>query len=174
MTDNSINSIGSTSAVSSKSSSSASKISAETKAKLQALGLDPTKYTTEAQAQAAIAQAQQGVQQTGQAGGGGNKEEMEAIKSDAQSLAAQVGASYDSNAKVPDIMAAISDKINSLQAEAGDDPVKLQQVKADEDQFETISNSISTMETQKQTAQAQLNGSMDGLARYNKVGLNLQ
>ena len=171
----SISSIGSsksTSAASSTSSSTAAqKLTDETKKKLQDLGVDTTSITTEAQGQIALLQALQQAQTAEKhppEGIGGNGE-MESIKAQASALAAQVGATVSSNDKLPDIMDKISTAINSLQSQAGTDEAKLSQVQSYQSQYDAISGTLSQMQAQHAQKEAQMSGSMEGLASQNKL-----
>lgn len=166
---NSIGGAGASSSVASSSSSSAQKLTDETKRKLEELGVDTSSITTEAQGQIALMQAMQtqGGEKSGH--GGGNKEEMESLKAEATSLAAQVGVAVSSDEKLSDIMDAIPQAISNLQAQAGTDEAKLSQVKAYQDEFDAISGSLNDMQAQKQASQAKLTGSLAGMAQSNQI-----
>lgn len=161
----SINAITSTSGYSSISSSS-SALSEETKKKLKALGLEPTEYTSEAEAKAAIAKAlaqQQGIEKPPQ---GSNPEET--IINEAVELAAAVGVSGISKQdKMDDILDKISQKINEMQESAGSDQTKQANVKNFKDQYTEISD-----EYQKLHASKNMTGA-NAIANYNKVALGL-
>lgn len=161
MSIDSINSVNSASA--SSSSSSTSKLSEETKKKLQALGLDPTKYTSEAQAQTAITEAQN-KQASNKPAAPSN---FQTIKNEVQDLASKMGIIPGANDKINDIMANISDKITELQATAGTDSAKLAQVSDYNSQYTTISNELAQMEAAKNMTGA------SAMANYNKAALGL-
>lgn len=162
MTD-SINAVNSTSAASSASSTS-NKLTAATKAQLEALGVDTTYIKTESDGQIALKQAQASQTQKAQANGGSSASK-ESIKAQIQSLASQVGVSVSQTDKPEDILTKISEKISSLRAEAGNDQSKLAQIEQYQQQYESLSGQMLSM----QTSQAQLAASMSGLANYNKA-----
>lgn len=181
MTDaiSAVSSTGATSKTGSTSSiSSTTPLTAETKAQLQALGVDTTGITTEAQGQTALLQAQLQQAQQGQQGkkahGGGNKAEMEALKSQALSLASKLGVSVSSDAKLDDIVSAIGPAIEAKMSAAGNDPAKLAEIQELQSEYNELSSAMSNMQaqhSQQQASQSQLTNSMDALARYNKVSL---
>lgn len=153
----------STSSLSSTSSSS-SALSDDTKKKLEALGLDPTKYTTEAQAQAAITAAQEKQAQQSQQGGSNS---YESIKTEVNSLASTMGIEVGSNDKLEDILDKISTQITTLQASAGTDATKLADVNNYQAQYTTITSELSKIEAAKNMTGA------SALANYNKAALGL-
>lgn len=156
-----------TSSSSSSSSSSASKLTEETKRKLEALGVDTTNITTETQGQIALLQAQQ--QQAQQNPEGGNKAEMESIKSQATALAGKLGVSVSSDEKVPDIMSAIGSALNAKVSAAGNDQAKIAEVQELQAEYDSISSSLSNMQTQQaQRAQA-ISSNLTNLANQNKI-----
>lgn len=146
-------------------SASSSVLSDDTKKKLQALGLDPSKYTSEAQAQQAIQDAQTKQESTRQSG---NKGSFETIKTEVQELAGSMGISAGSNDKISDIMSSISDKISELQSSAGSDQTKLSQVNSYNSQYTSITNEIAQMEAAKSMTGA------TALANYNKIALGIK
>ena len=156
------------------SSSSSQKLTEETKSKLQALGLDPSKYTTEAQGQKALTEAQ--AAQNSQAAQAGAQHQHaphggeSSIKAEVQALAAQIGIPVGSKDKISDILANVSEKISELKASAGNDPTKLAQVNSYQSQYTAISGEIA----QKQSSESKLTGSLQGLANYNKIALGLK
>lgn len=175
-----INAIGSTSAVSGSSpvSSANTKLTAETKSKLEALGVDTTNITTEAQGQIALLQAQQQQQihHGHKAHSGNDKAEMETLKSEATSLAAKVGITVSSDEKVSDIVAAIGPVIEAKVAAAGNDQSKIAEAQELQGEYGLLSASLSNLEaqhSQAQASQAKLSSSMDGLANYNKASFKL-
>ena len=80
-------------------------LSSSTKQKLEALGIDPASVTSEAQAQALIAQAEatKHQQNSGQQQQGGNSSEQE-LMSEAKDLASTVGVTVSSNDTLDDII----------------------------------------------------------------------
>jgi hypothetical protein len=163
MTD-AINAVNSSSQASSNDSSTA--ITDDTKKELQALGLDPSKYTTEAQAEQAITQAQSQQQQGAQKSGGSN---IGTIKTEVQGLASKMGVSIGTNDKMSDILSKISDKLGDLQSSAGNDPTKLSQFNSYQSQYTSISSELSQMEASR----SKITNGLDQMADSNKKALGL-
>lgn len=163
MSINSINKVSSAQSASTSSTSS-SNLSKETIKKLKALGLDPSDYATEAEAEAAIAQAQNKNQIPNQANGI-DKEAI--IRADAEGLAYLVGVSVYKNDKVSDIINNISDKISSLKESAGSDETKLSEIASYQSKLDALSNKYA----EKETSKSMLSNSMEALANYNKASL---
>lgn len=164
----SINSINSVSGAGSASSSSSSKLLDETKDKLKQLGLDPSKYTSEAQAQAAITQAQAQIQQQGaNKSAENNNQDKGSIKTQIQSLASKMGVVVGNNDKPKDILANISSKLDELKSAAGTDPTKLSELNEYQSQYTSISNEIA-----KKEAANNMTGA-NALANYNKASMGL-
>lgn len=160
---NAINSVSSLGTLGTTSGASSSKLSEDTKKKLQALGLDPTKYSCEAEAQAAItAFIQQQQQQEGTKKTGGNGE-IKTIKSEVQSLASEMGISVGNNDKIGDIMDKINEKISELQSSAGSDNNKLSLVNDYNNKFSAISSELDQLKAAKNMTGA------TALANYNKA-----
>jgi len=165
------------SAASSSPSSVAPKLTNDTKQKLDALGVDTSSITTEAQGQIALLQAQQQQPQNGQSGGekhhsGSGKAEMEAMKSQATELAGKVGVTVSSDEKLDDIMAAIGPAISAKVSAAGNDQTKLNEVQELQSEYDTLSSSLTTMQSQHaQSAQGTqaINSSLNNMAVQNKV-----
>lgn len=89
-------------------------LSTLTKQKLEALGIDPTSVTSEAQAQTLITQAEAARQNSsGQQQQGGNSSEQELL-SEAKSLATTVGVTVSSNDSLDDMIDKISSKIQIM------------------------------------------------------------
>jgi hypothetical protein len=167
MTDT-ISAVSSASSTSSSSSSS-TKLTAATKAKLEALGIDTTNIATESEGQITlkVAEAKQEATQKAQSSSSNSSEES--IKTEAKSLATSMNVSVSDNDTTSDILDKISEKLTSLQQDAGDDKVKLAELGNYQQQYEALTGQYSSM----QTSQAQLSNSMSALASYNKVYQNL-
>lgn len=163
MTD-AISSINSSS-VSSTSSSSSSAVKEETKKKLKALGLDPSKYTTETQAQAALTQAQEAQAAKQQKPTQGTSEDT--IKDEISSLAANIGVSVGTNDKIDDIMDKVSAKIDELTSHAGTDSTKKSEADNYQKQYTTIANEYAQMQAAKNMTGA------TAMANYAKFALGL-
>ncbi len=177
---NSIGSGASSSASASSNLSSVQKLTDDTKSKLQALGVDTSTITSEAQGQIALLQAQQ--QQQAQGGekhhGGAGKAEMDSLKSEATSLASKLGISVSADEKLSDIMAAIGPAVDAKVSAAGSDQTKIAEAQELQAEFSTISSSLSTMEAQRQqgaksTQAAQgaqaIDSSLANMATQNKI-----
>lgn len=151
----------------SSSSSSSTKLTDATKAQLEALGIDTTNITTEADGQAAL-KAAEANKETAKMSQASNPSE-DSIKTDAKSLASELGVSISDDDTTDDILDKISSAISQLREAAGDDQTKLAEVEKYQDEYDTISGDYTNM----QTSQAQLTNSMSGLASYNKIYQNL-
>lgn len=161
-----ISSISSSSAAS-VGGNSGSKLSKKTKEKLIELGLDPTKYATEAQAQAAIAAALQAQQPQQAQGAQGDSNSMSTMEDSIKSLASKMGVSVGNNDKVDDILNGISSKITELMASAGTDESK----KSEANAFQMEYDILSTEYSQAKAAQNMTGAS--AMASYNKASLGL-
>lgn len=168
MTNDSISSITSTKPISSSDSASI-KLTNATKVKLEALGINTTNIKTEIQGQAALRTAEEKRKALQKLKTESANRSQEVIKTEAKSLAAQVGASVSDDDSVSDILIKVASKVNDLKASAGDDSTK--QAEADQDQakYEALANEYSSV----QAAQSKLSGSMDGLAQLNKIYQNI-
>lgn len=168
----SINSINSTSAAaSSLGVSKCNTISEETKKKLEALGLDPSSVTSEAEAQALITAAQEAQSQnnTGSQDKGGGKSSANDILTDTKQLAKEVGVSVADNDKIDDILDNISIKVSKMIAEAQCDPAKM---KPAEDFQSRLSVLIDENESLKTSMQSMFTA-MNMVSISNKLALGL-
>lgn len=168
----SINSISTTS-VNYSDISQLSKISEATKRKLQALGIDPSSVTSEAQAQTLIASAQQRqqVQQTQQSSNEKKTTSSESeLISQAKTLASKMGVSVSSNESLSDILSTLSSKISSMSAQANGDAVKLQEIKQFQSELYSIQSQYSTVQQNDNS----LYTAMNMTANMNKYMLGLQ
>lgn len=148
---------------------SASALSEDTKKKLKALGLNPSNYTSESQAQAAIkaAEAKKAETQKPQGAAPSGGTDMQTVHDEAKSLASEMGVYVGTDDTMDDILAGISDKINELKASAGTDAGKLEEV----EDFESRYNSISDDYTQVKSAKNMTGAS--ALAAYNKAAFGI-
>lgn len=172
MTD-SVNAVGSASEVKEATSinsatNTAPKLTDETKAKLKALGVDTTNITSEAQGQIALVQAQ-AKKEVAHKSKTGENQPQEAIKSEAQSLASELGVTVAKGDSIDTILSNISNAISKLQADAGSDETKLSAVKNYQAKYDSISSSYTSM----QASHSKLDKSMSSLASYNKIYQNL-
>ncbi|MEI8128246.1 MAG: hypothetical protein WCG95_01385 [bacterium] len=158
-------------------SNSSIAISSNTKKRLQSLGLDPSKYVTEVEAQQAIFKAQQSTVNNsktqgncqpctncGKCGKSGTSS-LNATIADIKDLASKMGIPVGNNAKIGDLITTISDKITALEATAGKDPTKLLELDSYKAKYALIANQLSTM------ASAQSMSGATILANYNKASL---
>lgn len=173
------NAISSISSSAASSSSSTTTLSSDTKKKLQVLGLDSSKYKTEAQAQEAITQAQSQTSGTQTVKGGcasctncgkcgkGSTTNISSIQTSAKDLASKMGVSVGTKDELPDILSKISDKISELESSAGSDSTKLSDVDSYKKQFQTLAGKF-----EKISASQNMTGA-SALASYNKAALGL-
>lgn len=160
-----INAVNSVKTINFTSSSSTTKLSEDTKKKLKELGLDPAQYSSEAEAQAAIAaklHQQQGIDKK-HSGDNGFKR----IEEEAQALAAQMGISVGSKDKIYDIMGKISDKISELESSAGSDKIKLAQVNDYSNRYRAIADELAQLQAAQNMTGA------TAMGNYNKASLGL-
>lgn len=164
---NSINAISSSS-ISNSGSSSSTALSEETKAKLQALGIDTKDIKTEAKGQEELKEAKE--KQSAQKAAPAKKDNSEkTMKTEAQDLASQVNVPVGNNDTMDTILSNISTKLDELKSSAGTDPTKL----ADVDNYQKQFASISSEYSQMQVSKAMISNSLQGLAAYNKAALGL-
>ena len=149
---------------------SAIALSAATKAKLEALGIDTKNIKTEAQGQAILIAIEKRKKELHGILGVPEHPPKDTVKDEAKNLAAAVGISVSDNDPTDEILNKIAAKINQLKQGAGDDKEKLAQVAQFESKYEEISGQVSN----SQAAKAKLSGSMDALANMNKIYQNLK
>lgn len=162
----SVSSAVSLNSASSSSSSSASTLSDATKAKLKALGLNPSDYKTEAEAQSAItqAQAQETVKKEHDAR---NSATEQSIKMEAQSLAAELNVDISNTDTMDDIITKLTDAISSI--DGSSDTTKANQANAYQQQLQSISQEYQNFTS----SQSMLSNSLSAMAAYNKVAHGL-
>ncbi len=165
----SVNSVSSTT-TSIQTTEKESELSSATKAQLEALGIDPSTVSSEAQAQALIANAQSASFQSMIS----SNEEQEQTSStedmylqEAKALASTVGATYDSDDSLEDILSSISDRLNQMMNAAGMNPSQMQMIQMYQTQLEQISSGYS------QAQASSLYSSMDLMSNNNKYSLGL-
>ena len=143
-------------------------LSSTTKLKLEALGIDPSTVTTEAQAQTLIAQAEAAKQQNnaGQQQQGGNSSEQELL-SEAKNLATEVGVTVSSNDSLDDIVDNISKEIQVM-LNSGDQS-KVSSAQSYQAQLASISGRAETI----QSTQQNIFNAMDMISVSNKYALGL-
>ncbi|MFA7658481.1 MAG: hypothetical protein WCY19_03515 [Candidatus Gastranaerophilaceae bacterium] len=167
MASDSISSVNGTNSANGSSTSTA--LTAATKAKLEALGINTKNITTEAQGQTLLKTAQVKTEAMKKAKDSQKNSSKNSLKTEVKSLASEVGASISDNDTIDGILNKISSKISELRQSAGDDKVKLAEIQQYQSRFEAVSSQYSD----RQAAQAQLSGSMNGLANLNKIYQNL-
>ena len=143
-------------------------LSSSTKQKLEALGIDPTTVTSEAQAQALIAQAEatQHQQNSGQQQQGGNSSEQELL-SEAKFLASTVGVTVSSNDTLDDIIDNISAEIQVM-LNSGDQS-KVAAAQGYQSQLSSISDRADSI----QSTQQNIFNAMNMVSISNKYALGL-
>lgn len=143
-------------------------LSSTTKLKLEALGIDPSTVTTEAQAQTLIAQAEAAKQQNnaGQQQQGGNSSEQELL-SEAKNLATEVGVTVSSNDSLVDIVDNISKEIQVM-LNSGDQS-KISSAQSYQAQLASISGRAEAI----QSTQQNIFNAMDMISVSNKYALGL-
>lgn len=143
-------------------------LSSTTKLKLEALGIDPSTVTTEAQAQTLIAQAEAAKQQNnaGQQQQGGNSSEQELL-SEAKNLATEVGVTVSSNDSLADIVDNISKEIQVM-LNSGDQS-KISSAQSYQAQLASISGRAEAI----QSTQQNIFNAMDMISVSNKYALGL-
>ena len=161
----SISSIGS--AAASLSTHKIEELSSSTKQKLEALGIDPTTVTSEAQAQSLIAQAEatKHQQNSGQQQGGNSSEQE--LLSEAKSLASTVGVAVSSNDTLDDIIDNISAEIQVM-LNSGDQS-QISQAQGYQAQLAEISDRADSI----QTTQQNIFNAMNMVSISNKYALGL-
>ena len=143
-------------------------LSSSTKLKLEALGIDPTNVTSEAQAQSLIAQAEATKQQhnSGQQQEGANSSEQELL-SEAKTLASAVGVSVSSNDSLDDIIDNISAEIQVM-LNSGDQS-KISAAQGYQSQLASLSDRVDSV----QNTQQNIFNAMDMVSISNKYALGL-
>lgn len=143
-------------------------LSSSTKLKLEALGIDPSTVTSEAQAQTLIAQAEAAKHQNnaGQQQQGGNSSEQELL-SEAKNLASQVGVTVSSNDSLDTIIDNISKEIQVMLNSC--DKSKMATAQG----FQTQLASISGRAESIQSTQQNIFNAMDMISVSNKYALGL-
>lgn len=143
-------------------------LSSSTKLKLEALGIDPTTVTSEAQAQTLIAQAEatKHQQNAEQQQGGGNSSEQELL-SEAKSLASTVGVTVSSNDTLDDIIDNISAQLQVMLNSS--DQSKISQAQSYQAQLANISDRADSI----QSTQQNIFNAMNMVSISNKYALGL-
>ncbi len=164
----SISSINSTQSAAVSTYKTQEELSSSTKMKLESLGIDPTTVTSEAQAQALIAQAEatKNQQNAGQQQGGGNSSEQELL-SEAKSLASTVGVTVSSNDTLDDIIDNISAQLQVMMNSG--DKSKISQAQSLQTQLASISDRADSI----QSTQQNIFNAMNMVSISNKYALGL-
>lgn len=164
----SISSINSTQSAAVSTYKTQEELSSSTKLKLESLGIDPTTVTSEAQAQALIAQAEatKNQQNAGQQQGGGNSSEQELL-SEAKSLASTVGVTVSSNDTLDDIIDNISAQLQVMMNSG--DKSKISQAQSLQTQLASISDRADSI----QSTQQNIFNAMNMVSISNKYALGL-
>lgn len=143
-------------------------LSTSTKQKLEALGIDSSSVTTEAQAQTLIRQAEAAQKQNSseQQQQGGNSSEQELL-SEAKSLATTVGVTVSSNDSLDDMVDKISAKIQVM-LNSGDKS-QISAAQAYQAQLASISDKADSISNTQQN----IFNAMDMISLSNKYALGL-
>ena len=152
--------------------SGVSTLSESTKRKLQALGIDPSSVTSEAQAQSLInaAQTRQQVQKANNESNSKNTCSSEAeLISRAKSLASKLGVSVSNNSPLTEILGSISSKINSLSNQSSTEGYNIQKLQQFQAELYSIQNEYSTVKQ----SQNSMYTAMNLTANMNKFSLGL-
>ena len=145
-------------------------LSEETKAKLTALGIDPSTVSSESEAQSIIAQAEAAAQIEEQSGEQASSSSSEQdLISKAQELADKVGVSLSQNDSLDEMCGKISAKIESLTEQCGTDAAKLSTLQG---YSQELAN-INAQYAQVQTNQQNMFAAMNMLSVSNKYALGL-
>lgn len=146
-----------------------SDLSESTKRQLEALGIPVTDGMTEAQAQTKIQEAQRQEAVENGDDEGQNLSETEVL-ADAKSLAARVGVSYEEDESVTEILDKISEELDTMIDEAGENPQEIntileyyRELKSLDDQYDSI-----------QSAQNSMYAAMNMVSTNNKIALGLE
>lgn len=140
-------------------------LSTTTKMRLEALGIDPSSVTSEAQAQILIAQAEaaQSQNNSGQQQGGNSSEQE--LLSEAKSLAQSVGVSVSTQDSAEDIIVKISEKLEVM----AKDPTQSKQVEGYQAQLESLAQRADVIVNTQQN----IFNTMDMISLSNKLILGL-
>lgn len=152
------------------SGNSTATLTAATKAKLEALGIDTTNIKTEAEGQAILKAAEAKPEEIQKIHAPKSSSSINSIKAEVIQLASEVGISVSSSDKIDDILNKIAYKINELIVNAGNDQNKLTQINKYQSELDTLSNELSNMES----THTKLSNSMNTLALYNKIYQNIR
>lgn len=164
----SISSIGSGMAMSGAYITPSNQLSEATKAKLEALGIDPTTVTSEAEAQSLIAQVES-MSKTDKARPQSGSSDM-ALLTKAKELAEDVGAKVSERDNLDDICKKISEKIEQLAQQYASDPVAMNKL-AD---YQRELSSIDSRYSSKIDTQDSIFAAMNMISASNKYALGLQ
>ena len=133
-------------------------LSSSTKMKLEALGIDPSSVTSEAQAQQLIAQAEATKHQ---------QNSQQQLISEAKELAAKVGVTVASDDTLDDITGNIADKIQAMM-DTGD-PSKIKAAQEYQSQLASISDEADSITNTQQN----IFNAMNMISVSNKYALGL-
>lgn len=150
-------------------------LTASTKAELENLGVNTLNIVTEAQGQLALKAAKQA--RAAQAKAIAQAQQFAApeenLKREAKELALRLHLSVSSDDDISEILSKISIAINQLKAEASDNSEKSGRLEIYQAEYARINQSLTDLNMRQQAIQAQISGSMSGMASYNKIYQNL-
>lgn len=164
----SISSIGSGMSISGAYITPSNQLSEATKAKLEALGIDPASVTSEAEAQSLIAQVES-MSKTDKARPQSGSSDM-ALLTKAKELAEDVGAKISERDNLDDICKKISEKIEQLVQQYASDPVAMNKL----EDYQRELSSIDSRYSSKIDTQDSIFAAMNMISASNKYALGLQ
>ncbi len=135
-----IDSISASTAISSAYAFKTNELSEETKAKLQALGIDPSTVSSESEAQSLIAQVE-AMSKSDQARPNSSDQ---SLLTKAQSLAEDVGVQYSYKDNLDELCKKISEKIEQLASQYGNDGAKMSVLEDYQRELASIDSRYST------------------------------
>ncbi|MFI3300176.1 MAG: hypothetical protein R3Y28_02025 [Candidatus Gastranaerophilales bacterium] len=160
----------SSAASTSYSASTTSSLSETTKERLEALGIDSTGVTSEAEAQTLIQEASAG--EMGQSGSQPPPpppaSETELL-SEATELANSVGVTVEDSDTVETLCSKISAEISSLMAVSAEDPTMMSEIQ----EYQTALASLTADYTTSSSSQSSMFAGMESIATSNKYALGL-
>lgn len=146
-----------------------------TKTELERLGVNTTNITTETQGQIALKAARQAIatQEKIQAQAKKLETPEEYLRLEAKQLALRLKLNVTTDDDIAVILSKISFAINELKTEAADKPEKSGRLQVYQAEYARIKTELNNILTRQQVIQAQITGSMSGMASYNKIYQNL-
>lgn len=164
----SINALNASTSISCAYSIKSNQLSEETKAKLQALGINPTTVSSEAEAQSLIAQVE-AMSKTDQARPQSNSSDQ-TLLTRAKDLAEEVGVKVSQTDTTDEICEKIAQKIEQLVAQCGNDSSQMSNIEEYQRELASIDSRYST----KIDSQESIFAAMNMISASNKYALGLK